>query len=101
MLIGINKEFSVMEWKNRNVFLRFATVLQSIPWDKVDIQVLVIEVHYVGKIFDNGDETVESFLSKQGYKLLQKLGINQIFVKNDFEVHKLKKPFVRYFNKVV
>ena len=78
-----------------------APVLQSIPWDKVDIQVLVIEVHYVGKIFDNEDETVESYLVKQGYKLLQNLGINQIFVKNNFEVHQLKKPFVRRFDEVV
>jgi hypothetical protein len=71
--------------------------LRSIPWDKVDIQVLVIEVHQVGKIFDNEDETVESFLTQRGYKLLGKLGINQIFVKNDYEIQKLGKPFVQHF----
>lgn len=74
-------------------------MLQSIPWDKVDIQVLVIEVNHVGKIF-NTDETVESFMTKQGYKLLLKLSINQIFVKNDYEVQKLNKPFNRYLDEL-
>jgi len=76
------------------------SVLQSIPWDKVDIQVLVIEVHYEGKIFEN-DETIESFLTSKGYYLLGSLSINQIYVKDGFEKHKLTKPFKERLNDFV
>ena len=58
---------------------------------------MVIEVHHIGKIFKSGEETVETFLEKRGYRSLGNLHINQVFVKNDFVEQKLEKPFVQYF----
>ena len=98
MFIRLATGFTMLEFLHKIYSL--IPVLQSIPWDKVDIQVLVIEVHYVGKIFDN-DETVESFLTSKGYRLLGNLSINQIYVKEGFEKHKLTKPFKLRFSDFV
>ena len=74
------------------------TVLQSIPWDKVDIQVIIIEVHYEGKIFESKEEeTIKSFLEERDFKFIGSLHINQVFVRNDFVPQKLERPFIQYF----
>jgi len=43
-------------------------VLQTIPWEKVDIQVLSIETHFVGERSAGSKEELIDFLDDKGYK---------------------------------
>jgi hypothetical protein len=60
-------------------------VLKSIPWDKVDISVLLIEVKHFGAIFEGQLSDVETFLDEKGYKFYMTLAIDNIYVKKDFK----------------
>ncbi len=60
-------------------------VLKSIPWDLVDIRVLIVEVLMVGKIFDNTGLSLKSFMREKGYKLHMDIGYNQIYVKKGIQ----------------
>ena len=42
-------------------------VLQSVPWDKVDIEVMLVELHLAGKVFPGTREDVHIFLGEKGY----------------------------------
>ena len=43
-------------------------VLTSVPWDKVDIEVMLVELHLAGKVFPGTREDVHSFLDEKGYE---------------------------------
>jgi hypothetical protein len=60
-------------------------VLKSIPWDKVDISVLLIEVKHFGEIFEGQLSDLETFLDEKGYKYYMTLDIDNIYVKKDFK----------------
>lgn len=60
-------------------------VLMSIPWELVDIRVLIIEVHMIGTIFDYNIHNLKSFMREKGYKLHSDIGFNQIYVKRGFK----------------
>ena len=42
-------------------------VLKSLPWDKVDIEVMLIELHMAGKVFPGTRHEVHLFLDDKGY----------------------------------
>ena len=42
-------------------------VLQTIPWDKVDIEVLTIETNHAGEVFPGTREDIRAYLAEQGY----------------------------------
>jgi hypothetical protein len=50
-------------------------VLESIPWDKVDIRVLTIEFSHIDR------ESVQRLLEKNGYEHLFKVGVDMVFRK--------------------
>ena len=54
-------------------------VLNSINFDKVDINVFMIENNY-------GLEKETEFLSSKGYKLLGNIEWDSVFIKNDFQI---------------
>ena len=54
-------------------------VLNSINFDKVDIDVFMIENNY-------GLEKETEFLSSKGYKLLGNIEWDSVFIKNDFQI---------------
>lgn len=54
-------------------------VLNSINFDKVDIDVFMIENNY-------GLEKETEFLSSKGYKLLGNIQWDSVFIKNDFQI---------------
>jgi FkbM family methyltransferase len=54
-------------------------VLNSINFDKVDINVFMIENNY-------GLEKETEFLSSKGYKLLGNIQWDSVFIKNDFQI---------------
>jgi hypothetical protein len=66
--------------------------LKTIPWDKVDIRVLLVEVNHIGEIFEETREEFEKFLDEIGYKFYMSLSIDNIYLKKDFEFPKNLKP---------
>ena len=42
-------------------------VLQTIPWDKVDIEVLTVETNHAGEVFPGSKEEIRNYLADQGY----------------------------------
>ena len=49
-------------------------VLKTIPWDKVDIEVMLIELEHAGELFEGSIEDVHDFLWNQGYIYLGTIG---------------------------
>ena len=42
-------------------------VLQTIPWDKVDIEVLTVETNHAGEIFPGTKQEIREYLAEKGY----------------------------------
>ena len=60
-------------------------VLRTIPWDKVNIKVLLIEVEHLGKIFDGKIQDLEEIMTDNGYKFYMNIGINHVYIKKDMK----------------
>jgi len=58
-------------------------VLQTIPWDKVDIEVISLETNHAGEVFPGSQEEVREYLTSQGYVLVNTVEIDDIFVRGD------------------
>ena len=48
------------------VFLHFQ-VLRTIPWDKVDIEVVTVETNHAGEVFPGTKEEIREYMAEQGY----------------------------------
>ena len=59
-------------------------VLKTIPWDKVNIRVLLIEVNHIGEIFKGSPKALNQLLKKSGFKFFRSSTIDDIYVKRDF-----------------
>jgi len=58
-------------------------VLQTIPWDKVDIEVISLETNHVGEVFPGSQREVREYLEERGYVLAATVEIDDIFVRRD------------------
>ena len=65
-------------------------VLKTIPFDLVDISVLLIEIDHLGEIFEGDNDELRRFLHKQDYVFYKRLSIDDVYVKKSF-LKKLKK----------
>ena len=45
-------------------------VLETLPWDKLDIEVLTIETAHAGEVFPGTTEDIRQFLRDRGYVLV-------------------------------
>ena len=63
-------------------------VLKTLPWDKVDIKVLLVEIDHLGKVFEGDLKSFEEFIFSKGYKFHQAIEIDHVYIKNDFVVPK-------------
>ena len=61
-------------------------VLRTVPWDKVNIRVLVVEVDHLGKIFKGSPKELNNLLKKNGLKFFQSSAIDDIYVIKDFQI---------------
>ena len=75
-------------------------VLRSIPFDKVDIKVIVVEVKHVNKVFNDADDDdadieqdIDKLLARNGFNLFAKVHINNVYVKEEFKHKRLKSQF--------
>ena len=51
-------------------------VLQQLPWDKVDIEVLGVELLHAGVVFPGTRQQVHQFIKEKGYEYEGTLGKN-------------------------
>merc|ERR1719411_1888421 len=49
-------------------------VLQTIPWDKVDIEVISLETNHAGEVFPGSQKEVRQYLEERGYVLAGTVG---------------------------
>jgi len=65
-------------------------VLQSIPWEKVDIEVMGIELAHAGKVFPGTRQEIHQFINEKGYLYVGTVGIDDMFVREDLLANKYK-----------
>ena len=59
-------------------------VLQTLPWDKLDIEVMTIETAHAGEVFPGSTEDIRQFLRDRGYVLVYTVaGLDDVFVRRD------------------
>ena len=58
-------------------------VLKSIPWDKVKINVLGIEMPRLGVIFPGDEDDLRTFLAEKGFVFYQRVAFDEIFIQKD------------------
>jgi len=68
-------------------------VLQSLPWDQVDIEVLGIELEQAGKVFPGSWQEVHMFLARKGYEYVGTVEQDDLFVRRDLSQGKYKIDF--------
>ena len=66
----------------------FPQILKSIPWDKVNIRVLLIEVNHIGEIFNETREEFDKLLAEAGFVFYKSISIDNIYIRKDFEMPK-------------
>ncbi len=57
-------------------------VLRTLPWDKVDIQAILVEVDHIGEIFDGSRKDLDDLLTSQGYKHVEDIGGDALYAKD-------------------
>lgn len=65
-------------------------VLESIPWDKVNIEVLTIESNHMGEVFPGSQIGLREFLEDKGYVLAYTVDIDDVFIKKELYEGKYK-----------
>ena len=59
-------------------------VPQTLPWDKLDIEVMTIETAHAGEVFPGSTEDIRQFLRELGYVLVYTVaGLDDVFVRRD------------------
>ena len=59
-------------------------LFQTIPFDKVDIKVLEIEMNHVGEIFPGSERDIKDFLQSKGFKFYKDINIDHVYVKEGY-----------------
>ena len=49
-------------------------MLKTIPWDKVDIEVMAIETNHAGEIFPGTKQEIRDYLADKGYVYAHTVG---------------------------
>ena len=56
-------------------------ILETIPFDKVDISVIMIEVAHFGKIFPGDVDRLLQFMDSKEYVFFRRLNVDDIYIK--------------------
>ena len=49
-------------------------MLKTIPWEKVDIEVITIETNHAGEVFEGTRNEIKEYLEDKGYVLVYTVG---------------------------
>ena len=70
-------------------------VLKTLPWDKISMTVLDVEVNHAGKIFPGTREEIQNFITSQGYHQVNSVdGKNVLNDVDDFFYDKSSNRFL-------
>ena len=58
-------------------------VLKTIPFDKVDIKILDVEVDHIGQVFGGSKAEFRSLLRDNGYVFYARAATNDVYVKKE------------------
>ena len=58
-------------------------VLRTIPWQKLNISVILIEVTQAGRLFEGSKEELREFLENRGFRHFKDVGFDQIYVRKE------------------
>jgi len=58
-------------------------VLRTIPWDKVDIEVVTVETNHAGEVFPGTKEEIREYMAEQGYVYHNTVAVDDVFVRKD------------------
>jgi hypothetical protein len=58
-------------------------VLETVPWDKVNMTLLSIEMNHAGDIFPVTKEDIHKFLASKGYQFKGTATIDDFFLRED------------------
>ena len=58
-------------------------VLKTLPWNKVSMTLIDVEVNHAGDIFPGTQEDIQPFLSRNNYEFLKKVEIDDFFYNKD------------------
>jgi len=61
-------------------------VLKALPWDRMDIEVLMVELEHAGKVFPGSRRDVHMFLAEQGFDYAGSQLEDDIFIRKDLNV---------------
>ena len=53
-------------------------VLRTVPFDKVDIKILDIEMNHIGQIFEGSASDLRLYLENSGYEAFMRVGIDEV-----------------------
>ena len=57
-------------------------VLETLPWDSMDIEVMTVETNHAGEIFPGSRQDIRDFLTLKGYVFLTCLEGNTVDIKD-------------------
>ena len=66
-------------------------VLNTIPWEKVNMTLLSIETNHAGDIFPGSRKDIEQFLDDKGFELVETAEIDDFFLNKMYNKKKTRK----------
>ena len=60
-----------------------AMILQTLPWNKINVTSLTIETVHAGDIFPGSQDDIRDFMKQNGYDLVEALHIDDVFYRED------------------
>ena len=61
-------------------------VLETLPWNKINMTLMSIETNHAGDIFPGSREDIQIFLEAHGYKLKETVVIDDFYIHKDFKI---------------
>ena len=58
-------------------------VLKTLPWDKINMTLIDVEVNHAGVIFPGTREDIQTFISSHNYPYTKSVHIDDIFYNKD------------------
>jgi len=60
-------------------------VLETIPWEMLDIEVILVETDHLGEVFPGSRHQLHSFLNNHGYEYAATIYVDDVFVRRDLD----------------
>ena len=61
-------------------------VLETLPWNKINMTLMSIETNHAGDIFPGSREDIQIFLEAHGYKLKETVVIDDFYIHKEFKI---------------